>query len=485
MIDATVYENGRGEVTAKNLNLAMHGVVDATEEKIAEVEEMVAEIGENGVGGSGALRVWGTEEGVELTPEQIAENVTTYNKLMSGEHANVIMCIGYEEDDFKAYTSIPIGASAFSLGKLQYVVLQAVMPTEPETTRVITMMAKLDADGTVTIFYGEDEPASEGGSAIAYVNIPMESELTEEQIAENAEAYKKIANGEAVMMMKAVDAEMGYTATVTPQDIIAFEDGIMFTNAGIFSYSMSSDNLLSNFKHSVQMGIFYPDGTVEIEYFEEAGFGENVKVYIPAGEPLANSYLEDNISVRETTISYPEALSGKSLEIRNVKQNNVYAGGTIGCAIIYVGKGYLNYVDGTDIKRCTIAEDGNVTIATIGSVTGGASNGPLTFYIGYLTTLSAEERITTEQKEHNAAMFEIYKSSPYALGVFVDQSEIFSASNGMSGRAIKTSVPYQAQYFPVETGAEAIMLKQKITDNSEIGIIIFPDGSVYRANELE
>ena len=150
---------------------------------------------------------------------------------------------------------------------------------------------------------------------------------------------------------------------------------------------------------------------------------------------------------------------------------------------------YIGSEEPTDDKyKVWINPDENPEGSTNPGGSGGsipASNGPLTFYIGYLTTLSAEERITAEQKEHNAAMFEIYKSSPYALGVFVDQSEVFTASNGMSGRAIKTSVPYQAQYFPPETGAEAIMLKQKITDNNEIGVIIFPDGSVYSAHELE
>jgi hypothetical protein len=41
MIDSTIYTNGRGEVTAQNVNLAMHGMVDATEEKFGEVEQTV------------------------------------------------------------------------------------------------------------------------------------------------------------------------------------------------------------------------------------------------------------------------------------------------------------------------------------------------------------------------------------------------------------------------------------------------------------
>lgn len=88
MIDSTIYENGKGEITAQNINLAMQGIVDATEEKIAEVEEMVAEIGENGTGGSGPLRVWMNEEN---TPEQIAVNVETYNALMQDASKSAIL----------------------------------------------------------------------------------------------------------------------------------------------------------------------------------------------------------------------------------------------------------------------------------------------------------------------------------------------------------------------------------------------------------
>lgn len=44
MLDATIYSNGNGEITAQNVNLAMHGIVDATEEKIGEVEGNISEI---------------------------------------------------------------------------------------------------------------------------------------------------------------------------------------------------------------------------------------------------------------------------------------------------------------------------------------------------------------------------------------------------------------------------------------------------------
>lgn len=62
MIDSTIYTNGRGEVTAQNINLAMHGMVDATEEGLDEmgksveatnnkIVELGKQIEEGGLGG--------------------------------------------------------------------------------------------------------------------------------------------------------------------------------------------------------------------------------------------------------------------------------------------------------------------------------------------------------------------------------------------------------------------------------------------------
>ena len=108
--------------------------------------------------------------------------------------------------------------------------------------------------------------------------------------------------------------------------------------------------------------------------------------------------------------------------------------------------------------------------------------GCITFYKGNWTI---EERLTVEQKAHNASMFQLYKTSPYAIGVFVDRSEELSLANGLSGRALKVSIPAQAQYLPIETGTEAIMLKEDLFNNDEIAMVILNDGSVYGANELE
>ena len=64
MIDSTIYTNGRGEVTAQNVNLAMHGIIGATEKgfnavsdefkgvdgKIITLKNDIAELSEKGLG---------------------------------------------------------------------------------------------------------------------------------------------------------------------------------------------------------------------------------------------------------------------------------------------------------------------------------------------------------------------------------------------------------------------------------------------------
>lgn len=116
MIDSTIYTNGRGEVTAQNINLAMNGMVDVVGDKFAEVddavkavEDKVTALEENGTGGGGPLRVWINETiGTENTPEQIAENVATYNVLARRETPIIQLIVVLDEGDLYTHVvSIP------------------------------------------------------------------------------------------------------------------------------------------------------------------------------------------------------------------------------------------------------------------------------------------------------------------------------------------------------------------------------------------
>lgn len=193
MIDSTVYPNGNGEITAQNINLALHGVVDATADKIEEVEteinqlgEKVAEIGENGTGGSGALRVWKYYDDIsELTQEQIAENIATYNVLVSGENADVIWC-DKGEDGVVTYT-ITCPTQSFTLGDAEgtsvgfYVdEVDVIMGT---TTRILV---ELRPDGSHNwIHYGEEPATPSTPASNGPLRVWINEENTPEQIAEN------------------------------------------------------------------------------------------------------------------------------------------------------------------------------------------------------------------------------------------------------------------------------------------------------------
>ena len=97
MIDSTIYENGKGEVTAQNVNLAMHGIVDAAEEAVSTLdgklttetsnrealEERVKTIEENGTGGGSQpivvyLGIINEDGSWSLTEEEKANNAEAF-----------------------------------------------------------------------------------------------------------------------------------------------------------------------------------------------------------------------------------------------------------------------------------------------------------------------------------------------------------------------------------------------------------------------
>ena len=183
MIDSTVYENGNGEVTAKNLNLAMHGVVDATEEAlrksseaideafggledtVVRYTEAVNEIIENGTGGgAGALRWWLADEsfGIVNTPEQTQENIATYNKLVEDKYASVMLCYFQEVSSDYIYYSVPVVVQNANIrGEATIVMTNSVAFAEGEPMESIAVLA--NPDGTMDAYsWIESAPASNG-----------------------------------------------------------------------------------------------------------------------------------------------------------------------------------------------------------------------------------------------------------------------------------------------------------------------------------
>ena len=203
MIDSTIYTNGNGEVTAKNLNLAMQAIVDATEGKLVTLEE-------NGLGNSVAY-INVPYDGEELTKEQIAENVVALGKVIKGDAALALK--GKYSDNMSFAVSYPNAYVVFGDGVV------AVYDTYHYTTTGGGVMENaalqmffyfLNLDGTVEVLSFEEKPASNGPLTI-WLNEVMYGG-SDEMKAENAETYKVLVSGEKVSLSGRVEYEGdGYT----------------------------------------------------------------------------------------------------------------------------------------------------------------------------------------------------------------------------------------------------------------------------------
>lgn len=161
MIDSTIYTNGRGEVTAQNINLAMHGMVDATEDKFGEVddavkavEDKVTALEENGTGGGGPLRVWiNGGDGGENNSEMIAENAATFKAMWSEKPQQVILCDTLELDGYQIKGAYPVAGYYLTSEEGT----NAILMTYPEVVNgedgleLIETVVNLFEDGTVTV----------------------------------------------------------------------------------------------------------------------------------------------------------------------------------------------------------------------------------------------------------------------------------------------------------------------------------------------
>ena len=254
MIDSTVYENGRGEVTAKNLNLGMHAIVDATEEELGKVndavkavEDKVTAIEENGTGGgAGALKVWMPVEDMstELTPEQIAENVATYNEIVKGEPVSVVLCQGGSVDGMTVAGTIPTTASYTDFGGNKTVVLLANQIVARE---LVTIMGQLYSDGSVAMFTETFEvPAASGPLRVWMYQNDM-SELTQQQVDDNIATYNAIASGDTTSVLVCVkfedDSLLSVSTYHATSDYVAYSNGQKFVTLTI--YGVDADLLVT------------------------------------------------------------------------------------------------------------------------------------------------------------------------------------------------------------------------------------------------
>lgn len=247
MIDSTIYENGRGEVTAQNVNLAMHGVVDATEEELGKVndavktvKDKVTAIEENGTGGgSGALRWWLAHEsfGIVNTPEQTQENIATYNKLVEDKYASVILCYGMDMSSISTYTSAPVAVQYAILGgESQMMLCASIAVEEGYPMECIAVMPY--PDGTMEVLMWQQTSAPSGPLRVWMNEFVFETPLTDEQKAENAATYQELVTNLGKNVVLVYDGE-GVRGMI-PTSSVSIDSET--STVALFAISFDQDN---------------------------------------------------------------------------------------------------------------------------------------------------------------------------------------------------------------------------------------------------
>ena len=236
MIDSTIYTNGRGEVTAQNVNLAMQAIVDATEEGLAEVEKKIGE----SCSGSGALRVWVYYDDIsELTSDQIAENVETYKTICKGEHSTVTLCVSGNGGGAEGFITIsPTQILAFRLvGEETYDVGIYYEGIDYMNGKRELVTIALNPDGSQDAYYWEEPAPASSGPTIVYMGIMEETEegvtfsLTEEEKAHNAEVFNTIRDSKCQISVLIDATRMTYH--------LAADEGVILPEDASFSATYS------------------------------------------------------------------------------------------------------------------------------------------------------------------------------------------------------------------------------------------------------
>lgn len=200
MIDATIYENGNGEITAQNVNLAMHGMLDAVETEVEAVKDKVAEIEENGVGGDGSevANVY-LPTYADLTDDELAKNRDAFEKMKNGAPVQFVIS---QDGLYVYYNLVYLYMYFVEDDTIVFIVEHDEMYSSGTT--ITSVVHKEDwysmyPDGSVVLELSLSEepstPASSGPLKLWYSPVV---ELTEKQINDNKASYNEVRNGGAI-----------------------------------------------------------------------------------------------------------------------------------------------------------------------------------------------------------------------------------------------------------------------------------------------
>ena len=216
----------------------------------------IPEGGEGGgsAGGSGALKVWMPIEDVstELTPEQIAENVATYNEIVKGEPVSVVLCQGGSFNGMTSVATMPTTARCTDVGGKKAVVLLANQFVDGE---IATTLGQLYSDGSVAMTTEIFVVPSSSGVVFYTTNT---GEVSEEQKAKNVAAFSNYAAGIPVsVIVNAAGREATYYPFVASyQENDGGASGLSFI---VCNFPMNTSN------GGYAAMLFYEDGSVVMQ----------------------------------------------------------------------------------------------------------------------------------------------------------------------------------------------------------------------------
>ena len=443
MIDSTIYTNGRGEVTAKNLNLGMHAIVDATEEGLAEVKgdvtalgKRVDEIAENGTGGDVAYVYVPFEN--QLSDVQIEENKKSYVKILNGADlkVNIIGSICNAE-------CYRIESGAITFGVIAHVVAEN---SSGASFYHESLLCILSNDGTVIVDAVDDynTPAS-SGSLRVWANNLVGLENTEEQTAENINTFNTLFSGEHASVLVCAEIEefvpeagyVGKQTMTTPVRAVVIDIKSQDSNLqGVAMYFGNTD--------TDGIGLL-PDGTVE-PFSEEQP--TEYEFYIPEdnSKVLDSDFIAKNKAFYDGAVVYSTfTWDDTDVKIYLVKSNGMERMFITPINTKVSGGMTFLYFKGSTLKQVSLTPEGTVSVEVLASAP--ASNGPLRVWINEMT--GGENN--SEQVAENAETFKaMWNETP--------QMAILCAAAGLGGFPMMMASPVVVYRLISENGEDMISM---------------------------
>lgn len=159
---------------------------------------------------SGPLRVWINEEN---TPEQIAENISTYNAIKDKHHENIVLCYEESNGEWEASATMPVSVEYEAVNDDGVAFLETIIASDPvNSSKTHVMLVRLYNDGTTEISFQHEQS---NGQLVIYsgtINADGTATLSDEEKSANMSIYNALMSGQVMPIVYKQDLTqvMGY-----------------------------------------------------------------------------------------------------------------------------------------------------------------------------------------------------------------------------------------------------------------------------------